>query len=83
MVIFSPMNTTEEILCLNGMVNYLSRFLPNLSEVMKPLRDLAHKELMWCWLKVHEKAWKEQSHPSEIVTIPALVYYKPSESFEI
>ena len=40
--------TPEEILRLNGMVNYLSRFLPNLSEVMKPLRDLTHKESAWC-----------------------------------
>ena len=29
----------DDILRLNGMVNYLSRFLPNLSDVMKPLRD--------------------------------------------
>jgi hypothetical protein len=73
MVIFSPMKvlkvdpgkvkaimqmprptTPEEILRLNGIV---SRFLPNLSEVMKPLRDLTHKESAWCWLETHEKAW--------------------------
>ncbi|CAB4015863.1 Hypothetical predicted protein [Paramuricea clavata] len=35
--------TPEEILRLNGMVNYLSRFLPNLSEVMKPVRDLTQR----------------------------------------
>ena len=29
----------DDILRLNGMVNYLSRFLPNLSDVMKPPRD--------------------------------------------
>ena len=34
----------DDILRLNGMVNYLSRFLPNLSDVMKPLRDLTHKD---------------------------------------
>ena len=33
----------DDTLRLNGMVNYLSRFLPNLSDVMKPLRDLSHK----------------------------------------
>ena len=33
----------DHILRLNGMVNYLSRFLPHLSDVMKPLRDLTHK----------------------------------------
>ena len=34
----------EDVLRLNGMVNYLSRFLPNLSDVMKPLSDLTHKD---------------------------------------
>ncbi|CAB3993039.1 Hypothetical predicted protein [Paramuricea clavata] len=65
--------TPEEILRLNGMVNYLSRFLPNLSEVMKPLRDLTHK--------IHEKAWNELKHL--IATTPVIAYYKPSESLEI
>jgi hypothetical protein len=68
--------TPEEILCLNGMVNYLSRFLPNLSEVIKPLRDLTHKESAWCWLEIHEKAWNEVKHL--IATTPVLAYYKPS-----
>ena len=44
---------------LNGMVNYLSRFLPNLSDVMKPLRDLTHKEVMWCWDDPQETAWND------------------------
>ena len=34
----------DYILRLNGIVNYLSRFLPNLSDVMKPLRDLTYKD---------------------------------------
>jgi len=39
----------EDVSCLNGMVNYLSRFLPNLYDVMKPLPDLTHKDVEWCW----------------------------------
>ena len=39
----------DDISRLNGMVNYLSRFLPHLSDVMKPLRDLTHKDAAWCW----------------------------------
>ena len=73
--------TPEEILRLNRMVNYLSNNY--MSEVMKPLRDLTHKELVWCLLEVHEKAWKEQSDFSEIATIPVLAYCKLSESLEI
>lgn len=44
----------DDIRQLNGMFNYLSRFLPNLSDVIKPLRDLSslsvtHKHEAWCW----------------------------------
>ena len=42
------------------MVNkYLSRFLPHLSDVMKPLRDLTHKDEAWCWDDLQEKAWND------------------------
>ena len=73
--------SAEEVSRLSGMVNYLSRFLPNLSEVMKPLRDLAHKETVWCWLEVQETAWNEVKRL--ISTTPVLAYYKPLESLEI
>lgn len=73
--------TPEEISRLNGMLNYSSRFLPNLSELMKPLRDLTHKETVWCWLETHEKAWNEVKRL--IATDPVLPYYNPSKSLEI
>ena len=38
-----PTNVTE-IQRLTGMVNYLSRFLPRLSEVLKPIRKLTVKD---------------------------------------
>ena len=46
----------DDILRLNGMVNYLSRFLLHLSDVMKPLRDFTHKDAAWCWDDFQEKA---------------------------
>ncbi|KAL9954928.1 hypothetical protein ACROYT_G042516 [Oculina patagonica] len=49
----------DDVSRLNGMVNYLSRFLPNLSDVMKPLRDLTHKDVEWCWSDTQERAWCE------------------------
>ena len=73
--------SAEEVSRLNGMVNYLSRFLPNLSEIMKPLGDLTHKETVWCWLEAHETAWNEVKRL--IATTLVLAYYKPSESLEI
>ena len=34
---------------LLGMIHYLAKFLPNLSDITKPLRELTHKEVEWVW----------------------------------
>ncbi|XP_061710675.1 uncharacterized protein K02A2.6-like [Cydia pomonella] len=39
-----------------GMVNYLSKFIPNYSEVASPLRALLKKDTEWCWQPEHEAA---------------------------
>ena len=39
-----------------GMVTYLAKFLPNLSSVCEPLRQLELKDAEWCWLPVHDEA---------------------------
>ena len=70
-----------DVSCLNGMVNYLSRFPPNLSDVMKPLRDLTHKDVEWCWSDTQEQAWSEVKNL--ITSAPVLSYYKPNEPLEV
>lgn len=37
-----------------GMVNYLSSYLPNLSNKCVNLRKLLKKETLWCWETVHQ-----------------------------
>ena len=71
----------DDILRLNGMVNYLSRFLPNLSDVTKALRDLTHKDAAWCWDDLQGKAWNDVENL--IVSEPILAYYKSTEVLEI
>ena len=71
----------DDVLRLNGMVDYLSRFLPRLSDVMKTLRELTHKQVRWCWSDVQEKAWSEVKNL--IATAPVLAYYRPTEALEI
>ena len=56
----------DDILRLNGMANDLSRFLPHLSDVMKP--HLTHKDAVWCWDNLQEKAWNDVK--SLIVSAP-------------
>ncbi|XP_046858591.1 uncharacterized protein K02A2.6-like [Xenia sp. Carnegie-2017] len=37
-----------------GMVQYLAKFIPYLSEMASPLRDMLKKENDWCWLDQHQ-----------------------------
>ena len=71
----------DDVLRLNGMVNYLSRFLPHLSDVMKTLRELTHKQARWCWSDVQEKAWSKVKNL--ISTAPVLANYRTTEALEI
>ena len=48
---------------------------------MKPLRDLTHKDVVWCWDSLQEKAQNDVK--SLIVSAPVLAYYKSTEVVEI
>ena len=63
-----------------GMVNYLAKFLPRLSETCDILRELERKETEWCWLEQHDQAWKEIKR---LVTTPILAYYDPQKEVTI
>ena len=41
---------------LLGMITYLAKFLPNLSDVTEPLRRLLDRAMEWHWDDVHENA---------------------------
>ena len=47
---------------LLGIITYLAKFLPNLSDVMEPLRRLLDKDVQWHWKDTHEKSWKQVKH---------------------
>jgi len=49
----------KELLSLLGFVNYLAKFLPKLSEVTQPLRDLTAKEAKFMWAPQHDAAFNK------------------------
>ena len=58
---------------LLGTVQYLSQFLPKLSEVAKPLRQLTEKEVVFAWQQAQEEAF---AHIQQLVTsTPVLKFY--------
>jgi len=48
----------KELKRILGMINYLSKFLPNLSNETKLFRDLEKKDIEWQWTSSHEKQFK-------------------------
>lgn len=64
-----------------GMVNYLAKFLPLLSDMTEPLRRLDDKEVEWCWLEQHQKAFTTVKQ--YLVEAPVLKYYDVNEEVTI
>ena len=62
---------------LLGMITYLAKFLPNLSDVTEPLRRLLDKDVQWHWNDTHEKSWKQVKQL--ITREPVLKYFDPSK----
>ena len=64
-----------------GMVNYLAKFLPLLSDMTEPLRRLEDKETEWCWLEQHQKAFDTVKR--YLADAPVLKYYDISKEVTI
>ncbi len=56
-----------------GFVNYLSRFMPRLSEVCESLRRLLDKDVQWHWLPKHDNSMR--GIKSLVTAVPVLRYY--------
>ena len=66
---------------LLGFVQYLSKFLPHLSEITKPLRDLTQKESLWFWGEAQENALNALK--TAVTKAPVLRYYSSQEEVTI
>ena len=64
-----------------GFVNYLAKFMPKLSEVMEPIRNLTGKENEWKWTHEHDAAFKRIKEMA--TTSPLLRYYNPEDELTI
>ncbi|KAK3702062.1 hypothetical protein QZH41_004210 [Actinostola sp. cb2023] len=65
---------------LIGMVNYLSKFLSDLSQMCEPIRKLTHKDEPWNWTEKQEQAF--QNIKEAVESAPILKYFdaaKPTE----
>ena len=68
-------NSVDEVHQLGGFVNYLAKFLQNLSEVMEPIRRHTRNNEPWVWSSEQDKAFdtiKQLATQSQV-----LAYYDP------
>ena len=59
------------------MINYLSKFSAQLSELAKPIRELSKEKVPFNWGLEHDSAF--QLIKKEIMVAPILAYYNPNK----
>ena len=64
-----------------GMINYVHKFIQNLSDIAKPLRILLGKEIEWHWQAEQQKSFDELKRL--LATAPVLRYYDVSKPITI
>ena len=67
----------KELQRFMGTVNYLGKFIPNLSGINQPLRQLLEKDVAWHWEDAQKESFKELK--KVITTAPVLKYYDENE----
>lgn len=66
---------------LCGFINYLAKFLPNLSQVIEPIRLLVRANVNFHWGKAQADAFEKIKYM--VTTAPVLVFYSPEKDLVI
>ena len=76
----TPTSKTE-LLRFLGMVNFLARHIPAMSEKTKCLRTLLHKNNTWDWTWEHHNEWLNLK--KMVTKSPVLVHYNPNKPTKV
>ena len=68
-----PPQNVASLQSFNGMVNYLKKFSPVLSELSEPLRRLCKSGVKWAWESEKQNAF--EAIKQVITTLPVLAYF--------
>ena len=72
----APLNVTQ-LRSFLGVVNYYSKFLPNLSTMLAPLYRLLKKQTQWIWDAEQDKAFHEAK--THLTSECLLIHYDPQK----
>ena len=70
-------NNKKQVQSYIGMINYLSKFSPRLSELAEPTRELSKDKVPFNWGPEHQQAFVQMK--KEIANAPVLTYYNPKK----
>ncbi|XP_062574225.1 uncharacterized protein K02A2.6-like [Saccostrea cucullata] len=70
-------NNVKDLQTFMGFVQYLGKFMPNLSEVGSPLRQLLEKNSVWKWENEQEESYEKLKRMT--TSAPILQYFDPNK----
>ena len=76
-----PPQNIASLQSFNGMVNYLKKFSPILSELSEPLRRLCKSDVEWAWESEQQNAF--EAIKQVITTLPVLAYFDKTKKHTI
>ena len=68
-----PPSTKKEVQSFIGMINYLTKFLPRLTELSELIRELIKEKVPFNWGPEHQQSFAMLK--KELVRTPVLAYY--------
>ena len=74
-----PPTNRSELETFWGIINYLSKFCPNLAELTSPLRRLLAKYVEFAWDKTQADAFQKVKNVITQTRGPVLAYYDPKK----
>lgn len=77
----SDPKSATELRSLLGLVNYVSRFIPDYSTVTAPLRELTKKNAKWVWSTRHQHALDEVKR--RLISSSVMAYFDPNKQTEV
>ena len=76
-----PPQNVANLQSFNGMINYLKKFSPVLSELSEPLRRLCKSGVKWAWESEQQGAF--EAIKQVIMTLPVLAYFDKTKKHTI
>ena len=70
-----PPSSKKEVQSFIGMINYLTKFSPRLTELAEPIRELVKEKVPFNWGPEHQELFTMLK--KELVRAPILAYYNP------